>query len=207
MDESLLSKKELLELTGISYGQLYRWKRKQLIPEEWFIKKSAYTGQETFFPRDKILARIEKIKGMKEDLSLDDLADVFSSCPIPVNLTKEQLIKQSIISQAVLDLMVKHQGETEIYTFEQILFAFLLDKMLLAGEISLEEANAILVTLVNYYGLFQDKNCQLFCLRKLGVFTCFIVTNPCEIYFENNVRVISRLKLSDCIEELKIKMS
>ena len=49
MDEELISKKELLELTGISYGQLYRWKRKGLIPEDWFIRKSTYTGQETFF--------------------------------------------------------------------------------------------------------------------------------------------------------------
>jgi predicted site-specific integrase-resolvase len=49
-DESLISKKELLERYGISYGALYRWKRKGLIPDEWFIKKSTVTGQETFFP-------------------------------------------------------------------------------------------------------------------------------------------------------------
>ena len=65
MEEMLISKKELLELTDISYGQLYRWKRKNIIPEEWFIKKSSYTGQETFFPRDKILERINKIKALK----------------------------------------------------------------------------------------------------------------------------------------------
>lgn len=48
MEEELISKKDLLDETGISYGQLYRWKRKQLIPEEWFIRKSTFTGQETF---------------------------------------------------------------------------------------------------------------------------------------------------------------
>ena len=51
--EELISKKELLEVTNISYGQLYRWKRKKLIPEEWFIKKSSFTGQETYFPKEK----------------------------------------------------------------------------------------------------------------------------------------------------------
>ncbi len=61
MEEELISKKEILDMTGISYGQLYRWKRKELIPEEWFIKKSSYTGQETFFPREKIINRINKI--------------------------------------------------------------------------------------------------------------------------------------------------
>ncbi|NFS84128.1 DUF4004 family protein, partial [Clostridium botulinum] len=43
MFEELISKKELLEEMKISYGQLYRWKRKKLIPEEWFIKKSVST--------------------------------------------------------------------------------------------------------------------------------------------------------------------
>lgn len=35
MDEDLISKKELLERYGISYGALYRWKRMGLIPESW----------------------------------------------------------------------------------------------------------------------------------------------------------------------------
>lgn len=78
MSTDLISKKDLLELTGISYGQLYRWKRKNLIPEDWFVRKSTFTGQETFFPKEKILERINKIQTMKEDLSLDELANMFS---------------------------------------------------------------------------------------------------------------------------------
>ena len=57
MDE-LISKKDLLQETGISYGQLYRWKRERLIPDAWFEKRSSYTGQETFFPRTLILERV-----------------------------------------------------------------------------------------------------------------------------------------------------
>ena len=58
MQDELISKKDLLNEMSISYGQLYRWKRKKLIPEEWFIKKSVSTGQETFFPRKKIIERV-----------------------------------------------------------------------------------------------------------------------------------------------------
>ncbi|NFI96195.1 DUF4004 family protein, partial [Clostridium botulinum] len=78
MFEELISKKELLEEMKISYGQLYRWKRKKIIPEEWFIKKSVSTGQETFFPRNKIINRINKILELKDEISLDDLANQFS---------------------------------------------------------------------------------------------------------------------------------
>ncbi len=76
--ENLISKKELLETYNISYGALYRWKRKGLIPDEWFIKKSTVTGQETFFPEALVRDRIEKIQSMKEDVLLDELAKQLS---------------------------------------------------------------------------------------------------------------------------------
>ena len=77
-DKNLISKKLLLEKYSISYGALYRWKRKGLIPEEWFIKKSTSTGQETFFPKDLIFERVEMILSKKEDILLDELAEKIS---------------------------------------------------------------------------------------------------------------------------------
>ena len=73
MDE--ISKKDLLTETGISYGQLYRWKREGLIPEEWFVKRSAFTGQETFFPKEKITERVSMILDMKDEQSLDEIRE------------------------------------------------------------------------------------------------------------------------------------
>jgi len=78
MEENLISKKELLERYSISYGALYRWKRKGLIPEDWFIKKATVTGQETFFPRELICERVELIQSQKDDRSLDDLSRQFN---------------------------------------------------------------------------------------------------------------------------------
>ena len=77
-NEALISKKELLEKYNISYGALYRWKRKGLIPDEWFIKKSTVTGQETFFPEKLVCERIELILTKKEDVLLDELAKEIS---------------------------------------------------------------------------------------------------------------------------------
>lgn len=71
--EDLISKRELLEKYGISYGALYRWKRMGLIPEDWFIRRSTPAGQETFFNRAMICERIDLIMG-REDSSLADLA-------------------------------------------------------------------------------------------------------------------------------------
>jgi exodeoxyribonuclease VII small subunit len=140
MDNNLISKKELLEMTGISYGQLYRWKRKQLIPEEWFIRKSTFTGQETFFPRDKILARIEKISDLKEDLSLNDIAEALSPNMTDIFLKKSELVKRNIVTQITVDFYLESYGEVEEFSFERILHLAVLEKLLKKGEISFEEA-------------------------------------------------------------------
>ena len=62
----MISKKDLLKEMNISYGQLYRWKREGLIPDEWFNKQSVSTGQETFFERKLIIPRINKILELKD---------------------------------------------------------------------------------------------------------------------------------------------
>jgi len=74
----LISKKELLAQTGISYGQLYRWKRDGLLPEEWFIKRSSFTGQETYLPREQALSRVKTILELKDSRSLEQLAQLFT---------------------------------------------------------------------------------------------------------------------------------
>lgn len=73
-----ISKKDLLKTTGISYGKLYRWKREGLIPEEWFVKRSSPTGQETYFPQEKILKRIHAIQQLKDSYSLEELARILT---------------------------------------------------------------------------------------------------------------------------------
>ena len=70
--EQLISKKELLDMYGISYGALYRWKRMGLIPQDWFIRRSAPTGQETYFRREQIIPRMELI--LERKASLEELA-------------------------------------------------------------------------------------------------------------------------------------
>lgn len=75
--DNYITKINLLKETGISYGQLYRWKRMGLIPESWFIKRPAPTGQETILPRDKILDRIAEIKSLMKVYSLEELAEKY----------------------------------------------------------------------------------------------------------------------------------
>ena len=83
MDHNLISKKELLDMYSISYGALYRWKRMGLIPEDWFIRRSTSTGQETFFRREQIIPRMELI--LERGASLEELAKELNHKEEPVS--------------------------------------------------------------------------------------------------------------------------
>ena len=105
-----ISKKELLLETGISYGQLYRWKREGLIPEDWFEKRSSYTGQETFFPRKLVLDRVEVIQSMKDSLSLSEIRDMLNAVPKQTNLRQTLLEAGGMSEDFVNSLKTELEG-------------------------------------------------------------------------------------------------
>ncbi|MHB0976293.1 MAG: YhbD family protein [Candidatus Aquicultorales bacterium] len=214
MNEELISKKQLLRSTGISYGQLYRWKRKNLIPEEWFIRKSTFTGQETFFPKDKILARINRIKNlMEEDLSLDNIADYFSPNPAEISLKYEELAMRRIVSNASLRLFMEERGEVDQHEldnrlpFASLLEVYAIDTLLRTGDISLEEGRIILQVLEESYEKFEGKSCDLLFVRKLGVPVCALVSSVAQVVIESGARLVARLNLTTLGEELRTKVT
>lgn len=103
MEEYLISKRELLTKYGISYGALYRWKRMGLIPEEWFLRKSTSTGQETFFYREQICPRIELILSRSD--SLERLA---------------QELQTPKVLQPVRKLVIEERFSTRVFRIEEL---------------------------------------------------------------------------------------
>ncbi|MGH0542930.1 YhbD family protein [Bacillus cereus] len=206
MSTDLISKKDLLELTGISYGQLYRWKRKNLIPEDWFVRKSTFTGQETFFPKEKILERIDKIQTMKEDLSLDELANMFSPSVREILLTKEDILLKGIASETVLQFFIEQTNKTTEFQFVDILYVYMLEELLQSGEISLEEGKMVLQVLRENYEAIKHKTCDLIIVRKLGISTCLLVSNVDDLIFEKGTKIVLTEAIMKYTEALKKKL-
>jgi hypothetical protein len=207
VEQELISKKELLGLTGISYGQLYRWKRKNLIPEEWFVRKSTYTGQETFFPKQSILARIDKIKNMKDDLSLDELADVFSPAADGLSMTKQELMQRNIVSSTSLELYGQTFQDGPILPFSRILPVYLLDKLLQSGEINLDEGKMMLRTIQANEAKFENKSWSLVFIRKMGVSSFLMIAAADEYAFDSGTKIVARISMAAASEELKLRMN
>ncbi|WDL96089.1 YhbD family protein [Alicyclobacillus sp. ALC3] len=205
MDQELISKKELLDLTGISYGQLYRWKRKNLIPEEWFIRKSSFTGQETFFPKEQILPRIRRILNMKDDLSLDEIAGQFS--PVPeVSVSVDEVRRRGLVQGTVLDAYLQLRPGTMVFLFDGLLALYVFNRLLLSGDVNLQEGELILRVLEEHYDKFKGKDCEFVMIRKLGVATTALVSSPCDLFMESGAKVVAKLNLANCVEDLRLQV-
>ncbi len=130
MEENLITKKELLEIAGISYGALYRWKRMKLLPDDWFIHRSTVTGHETFFPRDKVLERVAQIQQMKGRMSLEEIARQFMpGTPREISLTPGEAATMGVAPTAIVNQYLAlvpaerldYQGLLSLYVFSQLL--------------------------------------------------------------------------------------
>jgi DNA-binding transcriptional MerR regulator len=206
--EELISKKELLETTGISYGQLYRWKRKGLIPESWFRKKSAFTGQETFFPRQEILERVERIKGMKEDVALSELADLLSPTPSGDPLAIEEIKRRNIVSQATLDLLQETAWEDgtspllDPLSFGTAFHARLCETLLKDGALSREEVLLVFRTLEEARGSeLSEEPGELMLVRKRGIALCLVHRG--EALFDRETRKVLEMDLARALANFR----
>ena len=110
----MISKKELLIKTNISYGQLYRWKRLGLIPEEWFVKVSVSTGQETFFDEDLIIPRIEKILSLKDSHSIDEIKRLLNPKPSEIAFSLDKLNELSCFDNKLIKKFVDKNTDLTI---------------------------------------------------------------------------------------------
>lgn len=204
MFEELISKKELLEELQISYGQLYRWKRKKLIPEEWFIKKSVSTGQETFFPRYKITTRINKILELKDDISLDDLASQFSYSVKDIKLKKTYLIQNNIVPVNIIERFEAIiSTDNDIYEESRLFTLFIYERLIGIGFLSLEEVNEITIAVFNNYLKLNNEEKILVVKRKLGVCFYYVLSSEPEVLIDESSIEIARFRISDILVKIK----
>ncbi len=217
-EEPLISKKDVLELTGISYGQFYRWKRKGLIPESWFIRKSTFTGQETFLPREKVLGRIQKIQSLKDEHSLEDLAQLLAPEIRGRDYAAEEVAAMGWLSREVLDFYDGFRNGRGGYAFHDLLFLTVLERLrkdLDDGELAL--AAATLVDHAEAIGRGEGFHWTLVVARKPlegglsrvrrapALSVCCLSDGRC--LFDHLTETAVKLDLHPVLEDLKMKLS
>jgi DNA-binding transcriptional MerR regulator len=216
-EEKLISKKEVLKKMGISYGQLYRWKRKGLIPESWFIRRSTFTGQETFFPQEKILERIERIKAMKEDHPLDDLADLITEqVNEKLEVAFSKLRKMGWLDEQVIQVCHLREDGQSILSLNETFCIGVLRQM--RGTARKEEIDLTKRTLDEALakGLIEqirEERLSLHLLRKrlsaVGISAeISLVTIANEgAFFDPDIEVVQSIELRTLLEQIKLDLA
>lgn len=201
---NLISKKDLLAITGISYGQLYRWKRERLIPEEWFIKQSAYTGQETFFPREQILSRIQSILELKDKYSLEELSKILSPENSVAKITIKELMEVSEIDKGLLDHLPDILGKDK-YEFNEIIFVIAISEA--AKKIGLSDWQLEDILQKSISTAVKQKSINITCSIILagGEYHTVFSTSPASIEFDDEIQVMGRIALSEVADRIKTK--
>lgn len=202
-NEELISKKQLLRVARISYGTLYRWKRMNLIPESWFIHKATKTGQETFLPRDRVLARIERIQDLKGELTVEQLQEIFSPNVKSFLIPVDDFVKLNLVSKISMTVFTSVFPEKKNMKFDDVFGVYVIDHLMRLSGIYLEDAKQILRMLSKYLANQPSKEYQLLLLRKLGVPMTLLVKEDEDILLEDNTEVVACANLSDFEEALK----
>ncbi len=208
MAEETISKKEVLRLTGISYGQLYRWKRKGLIPESWFVHRSTVTGQETFFPKEKILGRIDQIQSMKEGKSLDEMAQLLSPEATGTGSTWEANATLNALGEGAKELLWKDSG----YTFAELV-ALAAGAKALSGGADRSEAELLVELVRNEDELLRDPAGAVALVAEkslqregVSVRVPFAVVAREPVHVDGESSVTQRADLEQLVERVKIKL-
>ena len=204
--EELISKKELLELTNISYGQLYRWKRKNIIPEEWFIKKSVPSGQETFFPRERILERIDAIINMKDEASLDELAKMFSTTVEDTTLDLAKLIKRHLLSEEAMQLYKQATGKVSIEEIREVIGIKLFKDQVMTSHITLEEGKLLDGFINKHYQELAGEGARVLLIRHMGMPLVLGTKDIGQLLLDTTYKVVLAIHLYDEVSTVKFQM-
>ena len=199
-----ISKKDLLKTTGISYGQLYRWKREGLIPEEWFVKRSSPTGQETYFPQEKILKRIHAIQQLKDSYSLEELARILTpevSNRLFCEEDLEHFDELDIdVAADFMDAMSK-----DSFVFLEVLVMIALSQAMVDSAITEEERTHAVSFLSKRMSELHSADYVLELLQAQGHLYVLLKKEGSEVYLDDGLVAKRSIHLNELSNAIKLK--
>jgi DNA-binding transcriptional MerR regulator len=199
-----ITKKELLNETGISYGQLYRWKREGLIPEEWFIKQPSFTGQETIFPRNKILNRIKAIQELKDKYSLEELAKILSPEVAERYFTTEDLRVIDEIKDNLIPAFVQAFQKNN-FSFIEVLIMIALSDFKEHSDISRGQLMEIVEGLKDYLPRMKSTGYILILFDRQKDYYATIYEEQAQVYIDSRLSIVKEIHINDLSNSLKLK--
>lgn len=199
-----ISKKDLLKETGISYGQLYRWKREGIIPEEWFIKQSAFTGQETVFPKTQIINRIKAIQELKDKYTLEELAKILSPEIAERNFTTDDLEIIEEIQNNLIPAFVQGFDKNN-FTFIEVLIMITLSELRINTDITLGQIITMVEGFKDYLPQIKSTGFIFIVFDRSNDYYATLYEEQAQVFIDSRLKVIRKIYLNDISNKLKLK--
>lgn len=186
-----------------------------MIPDEWLVHKSTKTGQESFLPADKILTRIKKIKELKENNTLKEIADLLSPELVEKKYEKSIINYIDWIDDDLLRTYEEIIGTKKHYSFNDIVYLKVLHRLKKSGE-SARNTYLALETLDSLDDEAYELDQKIILARRKPEFQknekgqimdsgfCLIATG--EVQFDPSIKVAKTLNLPELVRELKLEM-
>ena len=203
-DKELITKKELLIETGISYGQLYRWKREGVIPDEWFIKRSSFTGQETYFKRKQILERIEIVKELRSKHSLEDLAKILSPDISEKIFLIDELKKIDEISSGIL-VSIKEVYDKKDFSLKEIVVFICVSKLQSECSLDVKQTSDILSDIKSCIADINNLDFKMIILKLSDRLGTILYSSDKEIVISSELSILASYNLKEISEAIILK--
>ena len=174
-----------------------------LIPESWFIHRATATGQATYFPRTKILTRIDRVKELKNELSVEQMQELFSANVKSFKIPLKDFKEIDIVSKLSITAFCSVYPMKDMLDFNDVFGMYVVDNLMKQSGIYLEDAKQVLRLLCKYLSAEASKEYQLILLRKMGVPMTVLVRGEDEILLEDNAEIIACANLGEFEEALK----
>ena len=201
-----ISKKDLLQVTGISYGQLYRWKREGLIPENWFVKRPSSTGQETFFPKELILKRIRAIQKLKDHYSLEELANLLAP-EVTNRIFSEEDLEQ--FQEVDIDVATEFmdQLEKDTFRFIEVLIMIIFSDWKKKGLLDTAQLTKLISHSAKNASQIENVEQELL-LLKIGqdYYSLFVECTGTanQFQFDSRIEIADRVSLQELSSSIKV---
>ena len=181
-----------------------RWKREGLIPEEWFVKRSSPTGQETYFPQEKILKRIHAIQQLKDSYSLEELARILTpevSNRLFCEEDLEHFDELDIdVAADFMDAMSK-----DSFVFLEVLVMIALSQAMVDSAITEEERTHAVSFLSKRMSELHSADYVLELLQAQGHLYVLLKKEGSEVYLDDGLVAIRFIHLNELSNAIKLK--
>lgn len=174
-----------------------------LIPESWFIHKSTHTGQETFFPKARMLNRVERIQELKKELTSEQMKEIFSPNVKSFQIPFEDFVSLHLVTKLAVTAYTSVFPNKKELKFDDVFSIYVVDHLMRLSGIYLEDAKQVIRMLDRYLSTRKSKDFQLILMRKMGIPFTVLVKGEEEILLEDNTEIVAMANLSEFEEALK----